>query len=146
MHARPTTIGHLSRETGCSASTIRYYEQQGLMPAPMRSAGETRLYGPADKSRLEFIRNCTELGFSQTAIRELLGLADQPEASCTAVIRIAQAHLDEVDRRLARLSSLQLELQRMVDGCRGGRVADCRIIEGLSVHPSLADRDEDGAV
>lgn len=111
------------------------------MPAPMRSTGKTRLYGPSAQSRLEFIRNCTELGFSQAAIRELLELADCPQASCSAVARIAQSHLDDVSRRLARLSSLQLELQRMIDSCRGGRVAECRIIDELSMHPSLADSE-----
>jgi DNA-binding transcriptional MerR regulator len=34
MAAQTMTIGRLSRETGCKITTIRYYEQIGLLPAP----------------------------------------------------------------------------------------------------------------
>ncbi len=127
------TIGRLSRETGCKVPTIRYYEQIGLLPVPRRSAGNTRLYGPAHRKRLGFIMHCRELGFSQPAIRELLDLTDQPERSCRAVSEIAQAQLEEVNRRISRLTALQAELQHMIDACAGGaRVAECRIMETLA--------------
>ena len=128
------TIGQLSRETGCKVPTIRYYEKIGLLPVPRRSAGNTRLYGPAHQARLGFIQHCRELGFSQAAIRDLLDLTDYPDRSCEAVTEIARGHLDEVNRRIAQLAALKLELERMIRVCRGGQIADCRIVETLADH------------
>jgi DNA-binding transcriptional MerR regulator len=126
------TIGQLSKETLCKVPTIRYYEQVRLMPLPSRTAGNQRRYGPEHVARLGFIRHCRELGFGQQAIRDLLSLTENPDQDCEVVTEIARTHLDEVNRRMAQLAALKLELERMVAVCRGGRVADCRIIETLA--------------
>jgi DNA-binding transcriptional MerR regulator len=128
------TIGRLARETGCKIPTIRYYEDIGLLPRPPRSRGNQRLYGKAHLDRLSFIRHCRELGFTQTEIRDLLQLRDHPDADCDAVTAIARQHLEEVKRRINSLRLLQVELRRMLDACKGGRVAECRIIEALADH------------
>jgi Cu(I)-responsive transcriptional regulator len=128
------TIGRLARSTGCKVQTIRFYEQIGLLPPPARSEGNQRLYTEADAERLCFVRHCRELGFSLDAIRELLSLADHPDRSCAVVDRIAEMHLREVEQRIARLRALQSELRRMIAECRGGRIAECRIIEVLADH------------
>jgi DNA-binding transcriptional MerR regulator len=96
-------IGRLAQATCCKVPTIRCYEQIGLLPAPRRSAGAQRRYGPEHVARLAFIRHSRELGFSQAAIRELLELAGHPEQPCEAVTRVARAHLEDVRRRIARL-------------------------------------------
>lgn len=134
MTAVEFTIGHLARETGCKVPTIRYYEQIGLLPAPGRTTGNTRLYGPAHVARLDFIQHCRELGFSQATIRELFELTDHPDQSCEAVTDIARTHLDDVKRRITRLTVLKSELERMITACDGGRVEQCRIIEILADH------------
>ena len=128
------TIGRVASAAGCKVQTIRYYEQIGLLRAPIRSAGNQRLYRPADVERLTFIRHARELGFSLDSIRELLDLSDRPDQSCAAVDSIAKAHLIEVERRIRRLEALKTELERMVDHCAGGIVADCRVIETLADH------------
>ena len=128
------TISRLTRETGCKAPTIRYYEQIGLLPQPPRTTGNQRRYSPEHVARLAFIRHSRELGFSQAEIRELLELADAPDRSCEAVTEIARAHLDDVKHRIARLTALQAELERMIAVCGGGRVENCRIIETLADH------------
>lgn len=135
------TIGRLARATGCKVQTIRYYEQIGLLPEPVRSEGNQRLYGQDDIDRLAFIRHARELGFPLQAIRDLLSLSDEPNQSCEAVDAIAQTQLDEVERRIARLEALRLELTRMTEHCRGGRVSDCRIIAVLSDH-ALCEAEE----
>jgi len=126
------TIGELARRTGCKVQTIRYYETVGLMPAPVRSAGNQRLYDQSAVDRLGFIRHGRELGFSLPAIRELLALADSPEHSCVEADRIATLRLAEVEGRIARLEALRRELRRMIRECRGDRISDCRVIEVLS--------------
>lgn len=128
------TIGELSSRTSVKVPTIRYYEQIGLLDAPPRSAGGQRRYGQSQVSRLNFIRHARELGFEVDDIRELLAMTEQPQASCHQADSIAQAHLAEVDRRIASLQALRGELSRMIEECGHGRVCDCRIIEALADH------------
>ena len=135
------TIGHLARASGTTVQTIRYYEQIGLMPEAERSSGNQRLYGQPHIDRLVFIRHGRDLGFSLEAVRELLALSDDPEHGCEDADRIARHHLAEVDRRLDSLTALKSELERMIRDCRGGRIADCRVIEVLSDHNQCLAED-----
>ncbi len=49
-------IGELARFTNTKAETIRYYEKEGLLPSPARTAANYRSYGMAHRQRLSFIR------------------------------------------------------------------------------------------
>src|SRR3954466_5140877 len=69
-----------------------------------------------DLRRLAFIRHARELGFEIDAIRALLALQDQPGQSCAAADQIARARLTEVEQRIARLTALKAELERMITG------------------------------
>lgn len=128
------TIGELAARTSCKIQTIRYYEQIGLMRNASRTTGNQRRFGQQHLERLAFIRHSRELGFSLEAIRELLNLADEPDRSCAAVDRIARRQLQQVESRIARLQALAIEFKRMIRRCRGGRIAECRIIEALADH------------
>lgn len=126
------TIGKLSRATGVKVPTIRYYEQIGLMPEPIRSAGNQRHYDSAAQDRLGFIRHARDLGFPLEAIRELLSMTDDPQA-CAMADDIARRQLAAVEARIARLTALRSELQRML-AHPSGSAADCRVIQVLGDH------------
>lgn len=128
------SIGAAARETGIKVPTIRYYEEVGLLTAPERTGSNRRTYDAATVRRLRFIRHARELGFSVEAIRQLLDLSDQPDLSCQQVDIIARSHLAEIDEKIARLTSLRVEVQRMVEEGEHGRVAECRVIEVLGDH------------
>jgi DNA-binding transcriptional MerR regulator len=132
MTGKDFTIGQLAARTGTRVQTVRYYEQIGIMPTAARTVGNQRRYGQWHLDRLAFIRHARELGFPLDAIRELLSLADDPERSCEAADRIARNQLKQVESRLARLETLKVELKRMIRQCKGGRIADCRVIEVLA--------------
>ncbi len=113
------------------------------MPQPERTAGNQRLYGQKTRERLGFIRHARDLGFPLDAIREFLDLADDPDRSCAAADEIARRQLAAVNDRIARLTLLRAELQRMVAQCAHGTIADCRVIEVLGDHGHCAhDHDE----
>jgi Cu(I)-responsive transcriptional regulator len=126
------TIGDLAKATATKVETIRYYERIGLLPAPARTSGNYRAYGPDHLGRLSFVRRARDLGFSIGRVRELLGLADDRDRSCEAVDAIAREHLREVERKIADLTALRRELDGLIGQCRRGTVAECRIIEALS--------------
>lgn len=126
------SIGRLGRLTGTNVETIRYYERIGLLPAPPRTGGNYRAYGPAHARRLGFIRRARALGFHLDTIRALLDVADRPDQPCGEVDRLARAQIAEVEAKITDLIRLKEELTRLTEGCRGGRVGECRIIESLS--------------
>lgn len=135
------SIGKLSGASGVKVPTIRYYEQIGLLSAAPRTQSNRRMYGTAEARRLIFIRHARELGFEVDAIRSLLRLQDKPRQSCAAVDVIAKARLQEVERRIESLKALRGELKRMVEGCRQGHIAECRVLEVLADHGQCLHRD-----
>lgn len=139
------TIGKLGKATGVKVPTIRYYEQIGLLPEPERSVGNQRLYGKSVLDRLAFIRHARDLGFPLEAIRDLLSLSDRPDQSCTEADCIAKEQLAAVVARIARLTALKAELERMITQCTQGTIADCRVIESLSDHRHCAGDHHAGA-
>lgn len=134
MGARTYSIGEAARESGVKVPTIRYYEEIGLLPRIARSDGNRRFYDRCDLRRLSFIRHARELGFEVEAIRTLLALQDDPNQPCATADAIARARLAEVEARIRSLLALKAELETMVEGCRHGAVADCRVIEVLADH------------
>lgn len=135
-------IGQAAKRTGIKAPTIRYYEQEGLLPAPERSASGRRLYSDADISRLAFIRHARALGFELEDVRSLLNLSDDPNRPCAEADRIARRHLGDVDARISQLLALKQELSRMVRACAGGRAGECRVIEALADHAACSGDHE----
>lgn len=136
--AKILAIGGLAKATGVKVPTIRYYESIGLLPTPLRTEGNRRHYEGVNVQRLKFIKHARELGFEIEAIRTLLMLQETPDQSCAVADVIARARLSEVDRRLASLTALKIELERMIKGCSQNRVEDCRVIEVLADHGECA--------
>jgi DNA-binding transcriptional MerR regulator len=126
-------IGELSRATATKVTTIRFYEQIGLLASPVRTASGRRTYGVSDVDRLNFVRNGRRLGFTIEEIRSLLALADQPERDCAEAADIAARHLVNVEDRLRQLSALREELAAMsASGCCARSMAECRVIQAIA--------------
>jgi MerR family transcriptional regulator, redox-sensitive transcriptional activator SoxR len=99
MFAR-LTIGEVARRAGVAATTLRYYEQIGLVPAPARVGGQRRYEGSV-LDRLEVIRLCKSAGFVLEEI-QLLFADDAPGRPATRAL--AEAKLAEIDARMASLA------------------------------------------
>lgn len=134
MTERGYSIGEASERSGVKVTTIRFYENIGLISAPERTGGNRRLYGAAEVDRITFIRHARELGFEIEDIRGLLAMAEKPNASCQEADRIARHHLKGVNHRLRQLELMRKELHRMIEECEHGRVCDCRVIQTLADH------------
>ena len=134
MRKPPVPIGALARSVGCKVQTIRYYEQIGLLPAPIRTAGGQRRYGESHREKLSFVRHARELRFPLPAIRELMALTDHEDADCGRADAIARRQLEAVNRRITMLNSLRGELERMLTHRPGRRIRDCRVIATLADH------------
>jgi len=128
------SIGQIARKTGLKVPTIRYYEQEKLVSAVGRSAGNQRRFGQAELDRLVFIKHGRELGLSLDDIRELVKLSGDPRQSCATANRIAAEHLISVRDRISKLQALEQELDRIANSCHGKTIGECYVIEALSNH------------
>ena len=94
-------IGELAERTGIPASTIRYYEREGLLPKAQRGANGYRVYQDSALERLDLVQLGQNLGFSLDAIRTVVGL--QGDAFKDALLGKLEARLEEIDRLRAIL-------------------------------------------
>lgn len=125
-------IGEIARRANTKITTIRFYEQIGLLPAAPRTASGRRTYRASDLRRLSFIRHARALGFPVEDIRALLMLNDQPYRPCVDADRIARAQLAAIEDKIEQLTLPRGELRRISETCAGGMAADCRVIEALA--------------
>lgn len=125
-------IGGLSKATNTKVTTIRFYEDIGLMPVAARTPSGQRSYTDDDVRRLSFIRHARALGFPTDEVRSLIELKDTPDENCVNAAEIATSHLESVEQRLVQLNRLRDELANVVSSCSGGKVINCRIIESIA--------------
>jgi DNA-binding transcriptional MerR regulator len=79
------TIGQVAKGAGVGVETVRFYEREGLVPAPKRRPSGYRQY-PADTvRRIRFVQAAKDLGFTLKEIRELLSLRVAAGKSCADV-------------------------------------------------------------
>ncbi|WP_374402845.1 Cd(II)/Pb(II)-responsive transcriptional regulator [Niveibacterium sp.] len=126
-------IGELALLAQCTVETVRYYERENLLPAPARTQGNFRLFGPLHVERLRFIRNCRALDMSHDEIRNLLALADRPAEGCGAVNAVFDQHIAHVDARIRELAQLKEQLSALRQRCVGELAVEaCGILQGLA--------------
>ncbi|MFE7094746.1 helix-turn-helix domain-containing protein [Streptomyces erythrochromogenes] len=90
------SIGELSRRTGVTVKTIRFYSDTGIVPPTDRSPAGYRLYGPDALARLHLARTLRDLGLDLATVRGVL----DGEASLADV---TQAHADALDVQIRTL-------------------------------------------
>ena len=97
------TIGELSRRSGVAASTLRFYERQGLISSH-RTAGNQRRYDDNALRRVAFVRASQRVGMTLAQISEVLAFLPEGIAPTRAFWqRASQCWGQAVDERIARL-------------------------------------------
>ncbi len=125
-------IGLAASASGVSAKMIRHYEALDLLPAAHRTESGYRQYAPNDVHTLRFIRHARDLGFSLTAIAELVGLWQNRRRPSRQVKALAEAHIRELEQKAAALWAMKLALEHLVQGCHGDDRPACPILDGLA--------------
>jgi MerR family mercuric resistance operon transcriptional regulator len=126
------TIGELAKSAGLGVETVRFYERQGLIAEPARSASGYRQYPPETVRRLKFIVRAKALGLTLQEIGELLDLRASPGAGCADVQARAEAKIADIEERIAQLDAMKRALGELVAQCRGeGPSSDCPILDAL---------------
>lgn len=126
-------IGELARRSGVAIDTIRYYEREGLLPTPPRSACNYRQYGPDQVEQLRLMRRCRSLGMSLNEIRQLLRASDGDLADCAPVNTVIDAHIGHVAQQIKELQALSKQLKALRAHCQTiDNPAACGILAELT--------------
>jgi Cu(I)-responsive transcriptional regulator len=125
-------IGQAAQRSGVSAKMIRHYESLGLLPRVARTQAGYRQYADADVHTLRFVRRARTLGFGMSEIAELLALWQNRRRASSAVKRIAQGHVEDLQRRIQEMETMKRSLERLVECCRGDHRPDCPILDELA--------------
>lgn len=124
MQRERLTIGRLARAAGVTVTTVRYYQQRGLLREPKKPpSGKFRSYNEGDLSQLRFIKNAKELGFTLSEIARLLEhvAAD----NCHAVKILTTEKLETVRREIGVLQARKAALRKLLEGCSSD-CSECR--------------------
>lgn len=131
-------IGELAKEVGINPKTIRYYEEQGLLPIPPRSEAGYRLYSRETLQRLEFIRKAKGLGLSLAEIKNIINIAESGESPCPHTLAIIEGKIKDLEQRIQELNDLREYLGRVRKGWReqypkkgSCKKGICPLIEGI---------------
>jgi len=130
-------IGDAARASGVSPKMVRHYETLGLVPGVARTEAGYRQYDAATVHTLRFIRRARDLGFGTAEIAELLALWRNKQRPSAEVKRIALAHVDDLQRRIAEMQAMQRTLSQLAGCCHGDDRPDCPILDDLGAGPPV---------
>lgn len=104
-------IGQLAAAAGLTPATIRFYEVQGLLPAPERGDQGYRIYTEMHLERLRFIRHARALGLS---VKEIHSTFHNPGGTCSDVRGLLEQKHQAVSTLTRWLVEVQEELGRIL--------------------------------
>lgn len=136
---KPMTIGQVAEQAGVGIETVRFYEREGVLAKPARSASGYRLYDADVVARLQFVRRAKELGFTLNEVKELLSLRIGPTTSCGEVRAKAEVKIADIEDKIRILQRTKKALLRLTQECSqkvGG--SECPILDTLDGHPCLS--------
>ncbi len=129
---KPLTIGQVAKRVAVGIETIRFYEREGVLEKPDRSASGYRLYDEDVIARLRFVGRAKELGFTLKEIRELLGLRVDPTTTCSDVKQRAEEKVSDIENKIRTLQRMKRALVKLTKECSGnGPTSECPILEAF---------------
>jgi len=132
----PLAIGELARRAGKRPSSIRYYEQIGLLPPPARVDGRRR-YDPGTVRTLAVIDTAQRAGLSLDEIRLLLSASPDDSSAVDRLRAVAERKLPEINALIERTELVRGWLE-CAARCECPDLSECPLFD----HPALLCRVE----
>lgn len=144
-------IGEAARLSGLETSAIRFYEADGVVPAPERTDAGYRNYSAKDVELLRFVRRLRSLEFPLDDVKEIVTLRTSGEAPCATVRTALAREAAAIDRRIEDLGRLRRELAELQ--AAAGEFTDdwpatcvCHVLEESAIDPLEDTRGDHTAV
>lgn len=106
-------IGAVAETTGVTAKTLRFWEAEGLLHPPARTAGGYRDYPGDVVDRVGFILAAQGAGLSLREISEILSVRDCGQPPCNRTAELVDQRLAEIKRRMSELQRMRTVLQQI---------------------------------
>jgi len=113
-------IGDAAAAAGATPRAMRFYEENGLLPPPARTAAGQRVYGPREVERVRLIRQLLGLGLTIADVRACAGRLDSLRqdqlppyggiGACARPPHVITDRIAAMDAEIARLSALRDQL------------------------------------
>jgi DNA-binding transcriptional MerR regulator len=119
------SITDLCQEFGVTPRALRFYEDEGLI-APERR-GTQRIYSQRDRARLAWILRGKRVGFSLSAIREMIDLYDLGDGrrhQRAVAIERCRERIASLERQRQDIEAALAELNEFVTVLEAGRAQD----------------------
>ncbi|SEP53346.1 heavy metal-responsive transcriptional regulator [Amycolatopsis saalfeldensis] len=113
-------ISELAAASGTTTKTIRFYEQAGVLPEPIRTPSGYRDYSPEFIDRLGFIRRAQAAGLTLREVGQILAIRDRGDAPCGHVRHVLSDRLDQVRAQIAELVTLESHLGALLAHAQQG--------------------------
>lgn len=98
------TVGEMAQKIGVPASTLRYYDQQGLLPFVERSHGGVRMFRESDYEWLQIIQCLKKTGMPLKDIREFVLMAMQGDETISKRLDLIIKQRELVKKQIAELN------------------------------------------
>ena len=118
-------IGEIAHRVGVATSTIRFYEEAGLLPTPERTSSGYRDYDSSVVDRLGFIRAGQAVGLALGKLKGILEIRDHGELPCSHVRDLLVERIEEIVQRIRELSKRRAELAAVAEQAEEFDPADC---------------------
>ena len=127
------STSQLAKKAHVNPETLRYYIRRGLIAEPDRSSSGYRQYPAETVTRIQFIKNAQELGFTLEEVKDLLALRIDSKTACQKTARAVHLKIEGVKEKIARLQRILHTLERMETTCAANRTqTGCPILECLN--------------
>lgn len=93
-------IGAVAEQVGLQADTLRYYERNGVLPAPHRDSAGRRWYRPDDVHLIEVLLHLKATGMPLARIAEFTALVASDPAGVPERLALLCQHREQVQRQV----------------------------------------------
>lgn len=122
-------IGEVADAAGTSTKTLRFYEDQGLLPEVGRTSAGYRDYPPETVSRVDFVHRGKAAGLTLAQIKQILDIRDRDQAPCEHVRVLLDTKLADLDEQIRQLSDLRGTVAELRDRAAAPDPDTCRADE-----------------
>ncbi len=130
---RRLKIGEIASRAGVSVDTVRYYEQRGVLPEPIRLPSGYRTYAPSSVERIVLARRLRAVGMTIDEIVAAMAAHDRG-GTCGSEVWRLEAVRNRIDTQIAELTQLRDLLTTEISACADGC---CRLSPVLAASPGL---------
>jgi len=113
-------IGELSKRSGFSHDTIRFYEKKGLIRVDRKARRENNYkeYPEAVYEQLVLIKTVKELGFTLKEVNDFINAWSDVQASCHNLTYHLTDKIRRVDQHIKLLTGIKSKLERSLQRCQ----------------------------